>query len=110
MESSAKFACPIETAVDAIGGKWKCVILWHLREGPQRTSALRRVIPRISEKMLIQQLRDLEARGIVRRQVFEQVPPRVEYSLTRHGRALQPSLDALCEWGVRHEKKFRMRP
>lgn len=102
------YGCPIESALEAIGGKWKCVILWHLRAGSFRTSELRRAIPRISEKMLIQQLRDLEADALVRRDVFEQVPPRVEYSLTDHARALQPALDALCAWGASHERQKRV--
>ncbi len=103
-KSQAKVSCPVETALRAIGGKWKCVILWFLRKRAYRTGELRRQIPGISEKMLIQQLRDLEATGVVHRQVFHEVPPRVEYSLTEHGRALEPVLEALCDWGLRHEK------
>jgi len=99
-----RVSCPVETALQAIGGKWKCVILWFLRDKPYRTGELKRQIPGISEKMLIQQLRGLEKHGVVERQVFQEVPPRVEYSLTPHGRGLEPALEALCQWGKQHEK------
>lgn len=99
------YNCPIELTLDTIGGKWKGVILWHLQEqGALRTSELRRAIPRISEKMLIQQLRSLEAAGVIQRQVFHTVPPHVEYSLTAHGRNLEGALKALCDWGKQHEQ------
>jgi len=97
--------CPIEVALEAIGGKWKCVILWHLRQGPMRTSELRRAISRISEKMLIQQLRGLEQDGLVERTIHHEVPPRVEYALTDHGRKLEPTLLALADWGHRHGER-----
>ncbi len=102
MAKAKHYNCPIEVTLDVIGGKWKCLILWHLRDGSFRTGELRRIIPRISEKMLIQQLRELESDGIIHREVFQQVPPRVEYSLTQHGRTLNTALEALCEWGQEH--------
>lgn len=98
------FNCPIEVALHVIGGKWKCLILWHLRSGAFRTSELKRAIPNISEKMLIQQLRELELDEVVHREVFQEVPPRVEYSLTEHGCTLDSALEALCEWGKQHEE------
>ncbi len=82
-----------------IGGKWKAVILWELSDGAVRFGALKRRIPQISEKMLIQQLREMEADGLVHREMFHQVPPRVDYSLTRLGASLNDALTPLCEWG-----------
>ncbi len=96
-----KFNCPIEVTLDVIGGRWKALILWHLRDGEHRTGALRRRIPNISEKMLIQQLRQLEAAGVVERTIYREVPPRVEYALTERGRSLGPALEAMCDWGSR---------
>lgn len=91
--------CPIEGVLAVIGGKWKLVLLWHLLEGSRRYGELKRAIPGISEKMLIQQLRELEADGILARKVFPQVPPRVEYSFTEKGVTLKPVLRALIQWG-----------
>ncbi|MDO0939002.1 helix-turn-helix domain-containing protein [Streptomyces sp. DG2A-72] len=82
--------------MDVVGGKWKGLILWALHEG--RTGELRRELPSVSEKMLIQQLRELEAHGIVHREV----PPRVEYSLTEHGVELNDALSPLSAWGPPH--------
>ena len=102
MRSEKSFNCPIEVTLDVIGGKWKCLILWHLRGRPYRPGELRRLIPNISEKMLTQQLRELEADGVVRREAFGEVPPRVEYSLSEHGRTLNGVLETLCGWGEVH--------
>jgi DNA-binding HxlR family transcriptional regulator len=89
----------VERAFRMLEGRWKLVILFHLFAGrPLRFSDLERAIPAISQKMLIQQLRALEADGIVRRTVHHQVPPRVEYRLTDWGQALCPALDALLRW------------
>ncbi len=82
-----------------IGGKWKGLIIWELSERPVRFGVLKRIIAGISEKMLIQQLRELETDGLVHREVFHQVPPRVEYSLTSRGRSLNDALTPLCDWG-----------
>lgn len=84
---------------EIIGGKWKGVILWELSGGPVRFGALQRRIAGISEKMLIQQLREMEADGLVHREVFHQVPPRVEYSVTSLGKSLNEALSPLCAWG-----------
>lgn len=88
--------------LEVIGGKWKALILWALSGRPLRFGELRRQVAGISEKMLIQQLRELEADGLVNREVFHQVPPRVDYSLTELGRSLNDALTPLCRWGEAH--------
>jgi DNA-binding HxlR family transcriptional regulator len=92
----------VEFALDVIGGKWKVLIIWHLRDGVLRYGALKRLIPNITEKMLIRQLRELEADGIIQRTDYQTVPPRVEYSLSENGQSLLPVLGALCQWGRLH--------
>jgi len=93
---------PAERALKIIGGRWKAVILYHLFEGPKRLSELRRLAPLVSQKVLVQQLREMEEHSIVHREVFAQVPPRVEYSATKLGKSLEPIIATLCEWGRRH--------
>jgi DNA-binding HxlR family transcriptional regulator len=93
---------PAERALKVIAGRWKPIILYYLFEAPKRLSELRRLMPQISQKVLIQQLREMEAHGIVAREIFRQVPPRVDYSATPLGLSLEPVLSALCEWGRRH--------
>lgn len=95
-------ALPAERALKVIGGRWKALILYHLYAGPRRLSDLSRLLPAISQKVLVQQLREMEAHGLVRRKVFAQVPPRVDYSATSLGLSLEPVLLALCDWGRRH--------
>ena len=90
---------PVEVSMDIVGGKWTAVILAHLKERPRRFSDFRRLIPDISDKMLTQRLRTLEARGIVSRAVLADTPPHVEYDLTEAGRSLDPALQALYDWG-----------
>ncbi|WP_426753759.1 winged helix-turn-helix transcriptional regulator [Myxococcus sp. Y35] len=97
---------PAERAIKVIGGRWKVVILYHLFEGPKRLSELRRLAPRASQKVLVQQLREMEEHGIVHREVFAQVPPRVEYTATKLGLSLKPIIGALCEWGRHHEEEL----
>ena len=95
------YYCPVEVTLDLIGGRWKPLILWHLKErGVLRHGQLKRLIPTITQKMLTQQLRELEHDGIVHRTVYPQVPPKVEYSLTTLGESLRPVVDAMCEWGA----------
>lgn len=94
--------CPCEATLDRIGGKWKSALLLRLGEGTQRYNALRRALPKVSQRTLTQQLRELEADGLVARAVFPEVPPRVEYSLTPLGRTLMPVIDALRVWGETH--------
>jgi DNA-binding HxlR family transcriptional regulator len=93
---------PAERALKVIAGRWKAIILYHLFDAPKRLSELKRQIPDVSQKVLIQQLRELEEHGLVHREIFRQVPPRVDYSATALGLSLEPVLRALCEWGQRH--------
>jgi len=99
--------CAVEATVSLIGGKWKCVILWHLHtEGTLRFSELRRRIPGVTQRTLTNQLRELEEDGLVHREVYPQVPPKVEYSMTAMGRGLGPVLMALKAWGDEHIDLF----
>lgn len=91
----------VEATLDVIGGKWKPIILCHLGNGPQRTSELQKNIPAVTQKMLVQQLRELEADGIILWEVYNQVPPKVEYSLTEEGKTLRNILVSMSEWVVR---------
>ena len=95
--------CPIETTLAVVGGKWKALILYHLKFGPARFNVLKRLIPAVTQRMLTQHLRDLEADGIVLRDVKAVVPPHVEYSITPLGRTLMPILEAMVEWGSRND-------
>jgi len=97
--------CPVTTALSIIGGKWKVIILWHLKEGGvKRFGELQRLVRGISQKMLTQELRDLEETGLVSRKVYPVVPPKVEYSLTETGWSLKPVLEQLCDWGSHYRK------
>ena len=92
-------ACPVEAAISLIGGKWKCVILFHLVQDTLRFNEVRRRLPGVTQRMLTNQLRELEVDGLITRQIYAQVPPKVEYSLSPLGRTLQPVLAALKDWG-----------
>ena len=94
--------CPVHASILAIGGKWKPSILYRLRAGTYRLSALRRQMPWISEKVLIRQLKVLEADGIVFRRDYREVPPKVEYSLTAYGQSVVPVMEVMAEWGRTH--------
>ncbi|NUW45131.1 winged helix-turn-helix transcriptional regulator [Nonomuraea rhodomycinica] len=96
------YSCGLDAAVDVVGGKWKALILWALHHEPVRFGELRRQVPGISEKMLILQLREMERCGLVHREVYRQVPPKVEYSLTEFGQSLNTALIPLGEWGEKH--------
>lgn len=99
-EKVKMFHCPVEATLSLIGGKYKCIILYYLaEEGVLRFSELRRLIPQATPKMLTQQLRELEAAGIIHRKVYPVVPPKTEYSLTEYGQTLAPLMKAMCEWG-----------
>jgi len=100
--SNASYRCPVEVTLEVIGGKWKAVILWHLTFKTLRFSQLQRRLSGVTQKMLTQQLRELERDQLVHRQVFAEVPPRVEYSLTDTGRTLQPLLQQMRDWGNDH--------
>jgi DNA-binding HxlR family transcriptional regulator len=94
--------CPIEALLDVIGGKWKPLILYYLLDGTKRFGELRRLAPGITQRMLTQHLRELEEAGIVHREVYKEVPPRVEYSLTPLGRTLKPVLLPMNAWGEQY--------
>ncbi|MEU1787002.1 helix-turn-helix domain-containing protein [Streptomyces sparsogenes] len=93
------YVCGLDAAVDAIGGKWKVLIIWALDYRRCRFGELKRLVPGVSEKVLTQQLRELEADGIVHREVYDQMPPKVEYSLTELGEDLNTALKPLGAWG-----------
>ncbi len=100
-----KYNISVEATLEVIGGKWKCVILCHLTHGKKRTSELKRLMPDITQKMLTQQLRELESDGVINRIAYNQVPPKVEYELSEYGLSLESILDSLCAWGNVHIKK-----
>ena len=99
------FNCAVEVTIEAIGGKWKGIILYHL-ESSQRFNSLHRLLPNITQRMLTKQLRELERDGIVQRTVYAEVPPRVEYNLTDFGKTLQPVLKKLERWGTRYVQQL----
>lgn len=96
--------CPVTTTLSVIGGKWKPIILFVIKDEKKRFGEIKKIIPAISQKMLTQQLRELEEDGIVHRKVYPVVPPKVEYSMTDYGRTLTPILDAMEAWGETHRK------
>lgn len=96
--------CPAELTLSVIGGRWKVLLLYHLFQGTKRFSQLQRSITGITQKMLTQQLRELERDGLVHREVFPTVPPKVEYSLTDLGMSLKPVIDSMCDWGMRYRE------
>ncbi len=98
--------CPVEVTLDVLGGRWKGVVLFHLIGGKKRFGEIRKILPQVTQRVLTQQLRELERDGIVHREVFPVVPPKVEYSLTPWGRTLEPIVLAMSEWGARHAKKL----
>lgn len=95
-------ALPAERALKVIAGRWKVLVLYHLADGPKRLSELQRLLPGISQKVLIQQLREMEVHGLVQRTVYAEVPARVDYAATPLGRSFEPVLQALCDWGRHH--------
>lgn len=99
-------ACPVEATLELIGGKWKGIILYYLLDGQLRNSELKRRIGCVTQRMLTKQLRELEADGLVKRFVHAEVPPRVEYELTKEGKSLKPILNSLKKWGEKHAVKL----
>lgn len=94
--------CPVEATLEMIGGKWKGVALYHLLDGPVRFNELRRRLSDVTQRMLIRQLRELEQDGLVKRTVYAEVPPRVDYRLTASGESLKPIVLAMKAWGESH--------
>ncbi len=104
------FHCPVEATLSVIGGKYKPIILYHLIDRTLRFSELQRIMPQATQKMLTQQLRELEADGLVHREVYPVVPPKTEYSLTPYGRTLAPVLKTMCDWGREHLSEYILPP
>lgn len=102
--------CPVEATLELIGGKYKALILWRLSDGQMRFSQLRKTINGITAKMLTQQLREMETQGLIHREVFPVIPPRVEYSLTDLGQSLMPVLITMRDWGSSYLRKLNIEP
>jgi DNA-binding HxlR family transcriptional regulator len=98
--------CPVSLTTSIIGGKWKPLILFYLKSGTHRFGELQHLIPASTKKMLVQQLRELERDQIIHRKIYAQVPPRVEYSLTKHGQSLTPILELMSAWGTKHRARY----
>ena len=103
------YDCPVKLTAEIIGGKWKPLILFFLEDNTRRFSELQRLIPGSTKKMLTKHLRELERDNVIHRKVFAQVPPRVQYSLTRHGQSLRPILQLMSAWGKRHRARYGTR-
>ena len=100
------FGCPLEVVIDVIGGKWKVPILYQLQSGTKRFNELKRLMPRVTQRMLTKQLRELEHDQIIRRKVYAEIPPKVEYSITKFGLTLSPLIDVLQAWGTEYFDKL----
>jgi len=105
-EYKCNFGCPVEAALEAISGKWKGLILFHLQNDTRRFSELRKLIPDITQRMLTKQLRELEADKIIKRKIYPEIPPKVEYSMTDFGLTLKPVLKSLHVWGIKYIEKL----
>lgn len=97
------YYCPVDLTLQIVGGRWKGLVLWNLRESPKRFSELKRILVVINDKMLSQVLKELEQDGVVHREVFQVVPPKVEYSLTEEGKKLLPIMLAMSSYGSKYE-------
>lgn len=104
MEKKRGINCPVELTLSLIGGKWKGIILYHLIDGKKRFGELKKFMPNITQRMLTKQLRELESDDLIHRKVFRVVPPKVEYSLTKHGKSLEKTILSLQEWGENYQK------
>jgi DNA-binding HxlR family transcriptional regulator len=102
---NVEYHCHMELTLEMIGGKWKSLIVWHLAEKTLRFSELKKTLPNITQKMLTQQLRKLEEDGLVKRFIYTQIPPKVEYSLTDDGKTLLPILNSMYQWGINYIKQ-----
>ena len=98
--------CGLDAALAVMGGKWKPLILYHLKSGPKRFGDLKRSVAGVSEKVLIQQLRELAAAGVLTRHDYQRVPPMVDYTMTAFGMTLARALMPLCDWGTEHREKI----
>jgi DNA-binding HxlR family transcriptional regulator len=101
------YVSPIDAALEVIGGKYKVAILYHIRQSALRFGELHHLMPLATKRILTKQLRELERDGMINRKIFRQVPPRVDYSLTKEGKSIVPILEDLCEWGMRRMRKQR---
>jgi DNA-binding HxlR family transcriptional regulator len=97
------YYCPVDLTIQIVGGRWKGIVIWNLRDGIKRFSELKRTLVTINDKMLSQVLRELETQGVVNRKVYEVVPPKVEYSLTDEGKKLLPIMQAMSDYGGKFE-------
>ncbi|AKA72425.1 winged helix-turn-helix transcriptional regulator [Clostridium scatologenes] len=96
--------CPMDVTINILSGKWKMSILWHLSRGVIRFNELQRLLNNITQKTLILQLRELERDGIIYRKIYAEVPPKVEYGLTKLGESMKPILKSMCDWGKNYQK------
>jgi len=101
-----EYTCPVEVSMNLIAGKWKLLIMWHLRNKTRRFGELQKKIPSVTQKMLTQQLREMEADGLVNRKVYPVVPPKVEYTLTPFGESFKPVLNMMLVWGYEYSDKY----
>ncbi len=103
------YGCPVEATLDVMGGKWKGVILYHLLSGPKRFNELRRLLPEVTQRMLTLQLRELEHDEVIHREIYREVPPKVEYSLTPFGQSLEAVLLLMRTWGEQYVQRLHER-
>jgi len=97
------YYCPVDLTLSVIGGRWKSLVFWNLREGTKRFGEMKKMLVGINDKMLTQVLRELEASGVVNRKVYEVIPPKVEYTLTEEGKSLLPVMESMSHWGQKFE-------
>ena len=104
MAKKKSVSCPVENTLAVIGGKWKVLVIYYLRQGTKRFNELHRLLDGISHRTLVKQLRELERDGIINRKIFQQIPPKVEYSLTRTGKELEDVLIGMEQWGAKYRE------
>lgn len=97
------YFCPVDLTLSVIGGRWKALVFWNLRDGTKRFGEMKKILVGINDKMLSQVLRELEASGVVSRKVYEVIPPKVEYSLSIEGQKLLPIMEQMAKWGQKFE-------